>query len=215
MWWKRTVFALVVLAAGCSANQVGQWTLALATVPFVDRTEKEINDWFDNRTIVNDQAKVPGAMNGEPSILFINKGADLIVNGTAYPGVLCITQFNTLPGQSQKLKYAARVGIEVLNNPNLFQCGQVQLGSCDGGPMAANVGSLQTKSELRAAFRQAVNQWLTDDVVAVLKSTTNTEGFADPSNATPRAPAKTKGSLYNMHETSAAPIVRVIGFFAQ
>lgn len=207
---------LCVALFGCTTKQVEQFVIALAKVPFVDRTEKEINDWFDNRTIIDDKPMTSGAaINGDPRVLLIHEGPKLNVNGTPYPGVICITQTNTLPG-GQTVKYAALAGIKVLNNPNLFECGEMDLSekSCDGDPMAVNV-AFHDKSTLEKAFRNAVNQWLKDDIVKTLKSTTNKEGFANPAAAQPRLSAKAQGSLYNVLEDKGPPVVRTIAFFAQ
>ena len=211
MRWQTISCALLIIITGCSSKAVDDFLSALAMVPFVDRTEKEINDWFDNQTIVDDKPISPAAINGEPSVLLVHEGPDVTVNGTSYPGVLCVTQFNAMG--NQKLKYAARVGIEVLDNPNLFGAGQVQLGSCDGGPQKANVTAGHSDPELKSAFRDAVAEWLKQDIVATLKSNTNKEGFANPANVAPRNPATTRGTFYNVYEATA-PSVRVIGFFA-
>lgn len=147
--------------------------------------------------------------------MLIHSGPELTVGGTHYPGVICITQSNVLPG-GQIVKYAARVGIRVLNTPDLFECGEIDISeqSCDGDPMAVNV-TFHDESELEMAFRTALDQWLQDDVVAALKSTTNKEGFADPGNAQPRNPAQVRGSFYNVTEDTGPPVVRTIGFFAE
>ena len=213
----RVCVVLGVALVGCTPSEVGQVVGALAQIPFADRTEKEINDWFYNRTIVNDKPLTSGsAVNGDPRVLLIHGGPKLNVNGTAYPGVLCITQRNTLPG-GQTVKYAALAGIKVLNNPNLFECGEMDLSSqsCDGDPMAVNVAFLGQRplSMLEQAFRSAVNQWLKDDIVKTLKSSTNKEGLA--AAAQPRKPAKVRGHFYRVTEDKGPPIVRSIGFVAE
>lgn len=202
---------------GCTKQQAGQLAIALAKVPFVDRTEKEVNDWFDNRTIIDDKPMTSGtAVNGEPVVLLIHQGPGLKVKGTSYPGVICVTQTNTLPGP-QTVKYAALAGIKVLNNPNLFEIGEMDLGakSCDGDPMAVNVAFDRSEVALDKVFRSALNQWLNDDIVKTLKSKTNKEGFANPATAQPRLPAKARGSLYNVVEDKGPPVVRTIAFLAQ
>ena len=206
-----SVMPLVVLA-GCSTQGIN----ALAKVPFVDRTEKEVNDWFLNRSIVDDKPFTSNtAINGDPKVLLVN-GPGLKVNGTKYPAVLCITQRNTIPGQT--LLYAAKVGIKTLNNPNLFECGQIDMGSqsCDGDPMAANQAFLGVRPlpNLEKAFRNHVNQWLKDDIVKTLKSTTNNDGLAN-SAAQPRSPAKVRGSFYRFTHDKGPPVVRSIGFVAE
>ncbi|UCE65816.1 MAG: hypothetical protein JSU85_13285 [Candidatus Zixiibacteriota bacterium] len=209
--------ALLVLLVACTSKQTGQMVDALSKVPFVDRTEKEINDWFDNTTIIDDKPMTSGtAINGEPTILLINKGPGLTVKGISYSGVLCITQRNTLPG-GQQAKYAARLGIKVLNNPNLFECGEIELVSCDGDPMAANVTFLDSRPlvVLEQKFRDSANNWLKNDIVKTLKSTTNKNGFADPANAQPRNPAKVRGHFYSVTEDKGPPPTRSIGFFAE
>jgi hypothetical protein len=206
---------LGVVLPGCTQKLVEDVIVAFATVPFVDRTEKEVNDWFDNRTIIDDKPMTSGtAINGEPVVLFIYGGPNLQVNETSYPGTLCITQINTLP-DAVKVKYSALVGIKVLNNPNLFECGEIEISqtSCDGDPMAVNVAFGRSKAILQKAFRDAVNEWLIDDIVKQLKSSNNKEGFANPSTAQPRLPAKTKGTMYNIYKNKKG--TRIIGFFAQ
>jgi hypothetical protein len=209
------LLALMVLLVGCSSIPVGPLVNSLAKIPFVDRTEWEINNWFNNRPIIDDKPMTSGAaINGDPKVLLINQGPGLMVKGTSYPSTICITQRNTLPG-GQIALYAARVGIEVLNNPNLFECGKIELGSCDGDPMEANVAFGRPQSILEKAFRDAMNQWLQEDIVKTLKSTTNKEGFANPANAQPRDSAKVRGVLYNVTEDKGPPVVRSIGFIAE
>ncbi len=217
MRWLGLIGLCVVLGAGLTGCTVGQAVDVLAKVPFADRTEKEINDWFDNRTIVDDKSWTSNtAVNGDPKVLLIKEMNYITINGTKYPAALCITQSNTLIG-GQPLKYAALVGIDVLNNTKLFECGKIDLSttSCDGDPMAVNVTSVHSNSSLENAFRIAVNQWLTDDIVKTLKSTTNKEGFANPAGAQPRLPAKVRGVLYNVTEDKGPPKVRTIGFIAE
>jgi len=212
--FRFSLYAVLGFAfLGCTTKQVEQIAIGLAEVPFADRTEKEINDWFHNRTIVDDKPMTSGAaVNGDPKVLLMTAGP---VNGTHYPGVLCITQRNTLPGGPQ-VKYAGLAGIRVLDNPKLFECGEVEVSnqSCDGDPMAVNVTAFHSPAELVQGFRTAVNQWLKDDVVKTLKSTTNKEGFSNPANADPRRAATTRGTLYRVHEDKGPPVVRTIGFFA-
>lgn len=203
---------LCIALMGCSTEDVGKMVGALAKVPFVDRTEKEINDWLDNTTIIDDKPMTRNtAINGEPVVTIIHKGPKLTVNGTPYPGTLCITQTNQLPG-GQSVKYAALAGIEVLNTPKLFQCGKVEISttSCDGDPMAVNVAFGYSKATLEKAFRDAVDKWLQDDIVAMLKSSNNTDG--NPASLPPRLPATTKGTMYNAFDSKGT---RTMGFFAQ
>ena len=134
------VSIMCVLPIGCGPEETGQVVGALAAIPFVDRTEKEINNWFNNTTIVDDKKIVSAAVNGEPTILLLTGSTDREINGIIHPAVLCVTQYNTIEGQN--LKYAARVAIEVLNHQGLFGCGPIELASCDGNPMAANVISV-------------------------------------------------------------------------
>ena len=100
--FRSLLGAVLVLLMACTSKQTGQMVDALAKVPFVDRTEKEINDWFDNKTIIDDKPMTSGtATNGEPTVLLINEGPGLTVKGTSYPGVLCITQRNTFENGQQ------------------------------------------------------------------------------------------------------------------
>jgi hypothetical protein len=201
---------------GCTRQQEFLAVNALVRVPFVDRTEKEINDWFDNRTIIDDQKIISAAVNGEPKVLLIVDGPKLVVNGTNYPATICITQTNTFPG-NQPAKYTALVGIKVLrDHADLFECGEIDVSeqSCDGNTMAVNVVTFHSKSELKNAFRNAVDEWLDGDIVKTLKSSTNKEGFADPATTLTRDPAKSHGALYNATEDKGPPVVRTIGFLA-
>lgn len=70
MKWFILIIVILMLAVvlpGCTEEQFVQVIDALAKMPFVDRTEKEINDWFDNTTVIDDKPWTSGtAVNGEP-----------------------------------------------------------------------------------------------------------------------------------------------------
>ncbi len=201
-----SVIALAVVAMpACGEEEVGQFATALAEVPFVDRTEAEINHWFSGRTIIDDEAQYGGAAtNGDPRVMLIDTAPLTQVGGKTYPGTLCVTQTNLLSGQSHK--YAALVGIEVLDNPSLFAIGNIETSttSCDGDPMAVNVTHPWTPAVLESTFRAALADWLQQDIIGTLKSSTNTEGLATA--ASPRKAATKFGALYNCRTTTPPTI---------
>lgn len=215
--WPAVVLVLVVAVSlgGCAPKLYEGLITSSAVVPYVDRTEAEIEHWFANRPIVDDGPPSSGtAINGDPQVLLIARGQRLEVGGTNYPGTLCVTQTNTLQGNNQ-VKYAALLGLKPVDGPELFEVGEVEISetACDGDLQLVNVAVLHTKRDLESLFRTAVDTWLRDDVVAQLKSATNREGLARPT-APPRQPATTRGSLYGITEGGGPPPVRTIGFVA-
>lgn len=207
----------LALQPACTPKIVQGVVGTLALVPFADRTEKEINEWFQDSPIIDDKPFTSGtAVNGDPKVILINKGPLLSIGGTNYPGAICIAQVNGLPG-GQSLKYAALAGVTVLNNTTFFEVGKMALGtqSCDGDPMAVNVAAFHDQQELETKFRAALNNWLQDDIAKTLKSTTNKEGLANPASAQPRSPATVRGHLYGVTEDPGPPVVRSIGFVAE
>lgn len=215
--------ALLGLLVGCSPTQVEEFVDALTKIPYVDRTEKEVNDWFDNRVIIDDtKVGILQVTNGEPKVLLLDPNSSHEVNGISYPNVLCVTQENT-DSNGVKFKYAAHVVIKVLDTPKLFEAGKMELAkgalSCDKDVYSnMTIEALRPGNgwkEVEKAFRDAVNQWLQEDIVATLKSDKNTdrlEGFANPE---PRNQAKYRGVKYAVIEDKGPPVVWSISFIAE
>lgn len=213
---RAGVIAIILFfLVGCSPKQTVPVIEALAEIPFVDRSETEVNDWFKGRTIIDDKPYSSGfAINGSPEVSLVT--GYRVIEGVGYAGWLCVTQTNTLPG-GQSAKYGAMIGIDVLNNTTLFECGDVEISqvSCDGDPTPINITSFRDKAELQSAFEKAITTWLQNDIVTTLKSTHNTDGFANAADAKPRAPAKTRGVKYAISASTTMPVKRTIGFIAE
>lgn len=210
--------ALLALLVGCSPELVGGTVDASMKIPYVDRTEKEVNDWFNNLVIIDDTTLgIMGVTNGEAKVLLLDPDSSHKVNGTFYANVLCITQENVFPGHI--VKYAAHVVIKVLDNRDLFEAGEIEFAlaelSCDGDFNSnTTIESLRPGNSkiVEKAFRDAVDEWLWKDIVTTLKSDTNMEGLEGLTNPAPRNPAKYRGVKYAVIEVKG---VRSISFVAE
>lgn len=229
----------MLLFTGCSQKAWEEIVLYTKVIPYVDRTELEVNDWFsENNYVVIDDTnhRIPHVINGTPSILLlktphgidqmaVNSGSEhrdevLVDSGSA--NLICITQYNQLPNTTQPAKYAAVVNIAVERNTDLFRVSKVWPVSCnmwETNPerlyMAPNIAFGRSEDEIKKAFRDAINDWLQNDIIATLKSTSNMEGFGGSINSVPRNPAKKRGIKYQVTEDNKAPVTRSISFFAE
>jgi hypothetical protein len=211
--------AVLGLSAGCTPETTGDIVDDLTKIPFVKRTEQEVNDWFNGHDLIiidDTTMNVPGVINGTPTILLLESYE---VDNVFYHDALCITQYNKLPGEPLPAKYAAIVSIKELDNPDLFAVNEVKLTSCnDNDPpelrfLAPNVAFGRPYSVIEQAFRDATDHWLKHDVVAMLKSNTNMTGLEV--NSTPRSPAKNRGVSHAVIESESSPGSWAIAFTAE
>ena len=215
---KATLFVLgLVTTFGCSSNpekrdeQIGQFVGALSKVPFVVKTEKEINDWFDNRPVTGP----PLNSDEDPKVHIIvpellpklERPFVLRINGEEQiNGILCFLQ-----GEKNGPRYELKVGIRALDTPALFECGEIEWALCVSDPTGVSLVNNFKADAPEQKIRALFNKWLKEEIVAVLKSTTNTSGL--PLGSEPRAPATMRGMWHNNFASDDGE--RSIGFIAE